>query len=350
MLHSIQAYRGIAVLLVALFHGSIRVEKEYGLAPFDDWFSLGFSGVHLFFVLSGFIILMAHRQEIGVPGRLSWYLKRRLIRIYPIYWIVFLVLGGWKLISVRPDIQEFALNAFLFSSNQRLIIPVSWTLKYEIIFYAIFASLVIHRGAGTVLIAAWLGGILWSWGTADSVVLHPFNLLFIFGMAAAAASLWVKSYAGRAAGALAAAGFASGVVLFVGTAIYYSTLSVAGTQWPDHPVTILGFGLASALLVLASMSRKVEAFFEKRQLLGLIGNASYSIYLVHLWAEKNAYKLLEAVVPSLGEGVGQDRGVADALLIFLVAAAVAFGIAVHLKVERPMLAFLRRRLRVNRDN
>ena len=56
MLYSVQAYRGIAVLLVALFHGTIRVEKEYGLAPLNDVFSMGFSGVHLFFVLSGFIL------------------------------------------------------------------------------------------------------------------------------------------------------------------------------------------------------------------------------------------------------------------------------------------------------
>ena len=71
MLYSLQAYRGLAVLLVVLYHGNNIVARRYGLAPLNDVFSFGFSGVHLFFVLSGFIILTAHIRDIDTPARLG---------------------------------------------------------------------------------------------------------------------------------------------------------------------------------------------------------------------------------------------------------------------------------------
>lgn len=348
MLYSIQAYRGIAVLLVALFHGTIRVEQEYGLAPLNDVFSLGFSGVHLFFVLSGFIILTAHIRDVGVPSRLSWYLKRRFIRIYPIYWVVLLVLGGWQLLFVKGDLEEFALNAFFFMSNGRLVIPVSWTLLYEVIFYVMFAVLVVNRRIGIVVMAAWLAAILWSWGSASLHILHPFNLLFLIGLASGALFFRLRAAAPSAIGIISAGSFAVGVVLFVGTAVAYSGLGVAATAWPDHPLTILGFGLATALLVLGAASPRIEAFFRERELLLLMGNASYSIYLVHLWAEKTAYKLVKALNPELAAGTGQNPFVSDLLLLFIVVVAVLCGILVHLKIERPLLAYLREKMRATR--
>ena len=67
MLYSIQAYRGLAVLIVVFFHGASKVGRKYGIVPFNDFFDTGFSGVHLFFVLSGFIIVTAHVKDIDVP-------------------------------------------------------------------------------------------------------------------------------------------------------------------------------------------------------------------------------------------------------------------------------------------
>jgi len=344
MLHSIQAYRGIAVLLVVLYHGALRVEKANGMAPFLDVFSVGFSGVHLFFVLSGFIILTAHIRDVGVPSRLFWYLKRRLIRIYPIYWIIFFVLGGWKLISVKPDVEEFALNAFLFSAKTGLVIPVSWTLLYEIIFYAVFAVLVLSKRIGIAAIAIWFALIIASWGSASHHLLHPFNLLFIFGLVASALYFRLREVSATAREGIAATSFGLGALLFVGTAAFYATLDVGEAEWPAHPVTILGFGSATALLVLGSASSRIESFFEKRHLLGLLGNASYSIYLVHLWGEKTAFKLIKAIYPPLADGTGDAQIVADMLLIYIAIMAVLAGIAVHLKVERPLLAFLREKM------
>jgi exopolysaccharide production protein ExoZ len=343
LLHTIQACRGLAVLLVVLFHGSTMVAHRYGIPPFFDVFSLGFSGVYLFFVLSGFIILTAHIKDIGNPGRLGWYVARRLIRIYPIYWIVFLVWGGWKLVSVKPDIPEFARNAFLFMSNGKLVIPVSWTLLYEIIFYALFAVLVLNKRIGIAVMGIWFLAILFQWGKAGPHILHPFNLLFVFGLAAAALSFRLGKLRAGARQIIAAVSLSLGITLFLGTAAHYSTLPVEKSAWPEHPVTIIGFGLASALLVLASASESIDRFFRERHFIGLIGNASYSIYLVHIQFEKIALNAVKSV-NWVWKDEARNPMVSDLLLVYVAGAAVLCGIIIHLKIERPLLAFLRGRL------
>ena len=62
-------------------------------------FQFGHAGVDLFFVISGFIILFVHYDDIGRPERVGRYLGRRLSRIMPAYWValtftIVLSLGG----------------------------------------------------------------------------------------------------------------------------------------------------------------------------------------------------------------------------------------------------------------
>ena len=347
MLYSIQAYRGIAVLLVVLFHGTYKVEHNYGIEPFFGVFNYGFSGVHLFFVLSGFIILTAHMKDIGIPKRLFWYFKRRLIRIYPIYWLIFFFLGGWKFISVNIDLETFFLNAFLFTAGTKLVIAVSWTMLYEIIFYIIFAVLIINKKLGTIAIAVWFISILLNWNNPGFVFLHHFNLLFIFGMLAATLRLKIMHFDSGIYSLISKISFSLGILVFLGTSIYYSNLNVSLTSWPAHPVTIVGFGLASVLLVLGSASPEVEAAFKRHNILRLIGDASYSIYLVHLWSLKALFNLVRSLTEratgiALDDGMGQSLLVSDILLSFIVIFSVLVGIIVHLKVEQPLLLFLRK--------
>jgi exopolysaccharide production protein ExoZ len=88
---SLQAGRAIAALMVVLFHCSaILGEAKYWHHSFDKYLVCGHRGVELFFVLSGIVILHAHRADMDNPGALAIYLRKRFVRIYPIYWIVLL--------------------------------------------------------------------------------------------------------------------------------------------------------------------------------------------------------------------------------------------------------------------
>src|SRR5579864_9480491 len=91
-LQSVRAFRGAAALLVLFFHAS-SVSTFFLHSDFWSWlFFFGYSGVDFFFVLSGFIIFLTHRADIGRSERLNAYLTKRFIRIYPVYWTVALVL------------------------------------------------------------------------------------------------------------------------------------------------------------------------------------------------------------------------------------------------------------------
>ncbi len=348
MLHSIQAYRGIAVLLVVLFHGTYKIEHYYGVAPFFGVFDYGFSGVHLFFVLSGFVILAAHIKDIGFPKKLFGYFKRRLIRIYPIYWLIFLVLGGWKLISINVDVETFLIYSFLFVSEENFVIPVAWTLLHEIIFYTVFSALIINKKLGVITITAWFVLILLNWNDPSIVLFHRFNLLFIFGLLAAILCRKFKRIDDKKYASILKIFFPLGVLGFLVTSVYYSGLNVNVLSWQSHPVSIIGFGFASFLLILSSASSEIEAAFKHQRILRLIGDASYSIYLVHLWSLSEFFKLIRSLTERttgiiLNDGMGQSLFVSSVLLSIIVILSVLVGLIVHLKVEQPLLQLLRKK-------
>lgn len=73
VIRSLQAGRAVAALMVVLFHidSTFRSGEYWDRAIFGDWLvPAGGAGVCFFFALSGFIILHAHRSDIGRSGRL----------------------------------------------------------------------------------------------------------------------------------------------------------------------------------------------------------------------------------------------------------------------------------------
>src|SRR5690242_21024508 len=96
-LTGLQAMRGVAALLVVLHHaaGTLALPKYADVAIAGGLLTpLGRAGVDLFFVLSGFVIYYVHRADIGRAQSFRRYMLRRLVRIYPTYWVVlFLMLA-----------------------------------------------------------------------------------------------------------------------------------------------------------------------------------------------------------------------------------------------------------------
>jgi len=94
MLKSLQMARGIAALAVTLFHTSgMFADPRYGFErPFWWLTERGDLGVDFFFVLSGFIIMLAHRADVGRPREVGNYAFKRAVRIYPMYWLFTLLI------------------------------------------------------------------------------------------------------------------------------------------------------------------------------------------------------------------------------------------------------------------
>jgi peptidoglycan/LPS O-acetylase OafA/YrhL len=338
-LHTVQIYRAVAVLLVVLFHGSAFILSRYMVAPLGNIFQTGFSGVFLFFVISGFIILTAHYCDVGRPCRLWYYLSRRLIRIYPFFWVVLMVWGGWRVFTDGITVADLASNALVFKGAP-LIIPVSWTLRYEIIFYGLFGAAIISKRLGVMVFAGW-SGLQWVSGpTALKWLIDPMNVLFLMGLVVAVLYIRLKSLGVNLRDGLGWVLLALGAMGFISTMAIYSRMDVDINAWPEHPVAILGFGGSSALLLLASVSGAINRMMGQWRLMALIGNASYSIYLTHAPFGKLAWNLLRPIKP-LWQGA-PEAWVANLLLAWVAIISVWAGILVHLKIEQPMLAYLRR--------
>lgn len=113
----LQVYRGIAAILVVLYHFTKLFYRQHnGLLLFNNFFDFGgYIGVDFFFVLSGFIITYNHFHDIGNQTKLPPYFIKRLMRVYPIYWLFFCVYLILLIFTQRMFFAEHNLLYFLKS-------------------------------------------------------------------------------------------------------------------------------------------------------------------------------------------------------------------------------------------
>lgn len=337
-----QICRGVACLLVATHHGASLVGHRYGVMPLLGLTEFGYSGVHLFFVISGLIIYYVHRTELGDVRSAPRYFGKRLVRIYPFYWIVLLALGGGKLFGDDTSLERILDNAFFFSPwGKTLIIAVAWTLAYELVFYVMFAAGFVHRALGVAVFAAWFALVALNHWLAFSTWFGfgTLNLLFLLGLLASVALAALRDREVRERrDRIGIASVAIGALVFGVSAWYCLSLPDRNHIWEDTRLT-LGFGVGSALLLLGSVSDAVEAFLARRRWLLLIGDASYSIYLTHIFFQKRTANMLRSL-----DWIPDAKNQATALLLFalLMGISVGGGILVHKLIEKPVLKRSRR--------
>lgn len=141
LLLNLQLLRFVAATMVVLLHGANYYEDLGGTNPIvTSPQYIGFAGVDIFFVLSGFIIWTTNLRTETVP-QIFRYLYRRLARIYLGYWPFFFLcwaMRAWyfpqNLEGVRP-LWSFWL---LPQDQAGQMLHVAWTLSYELLFYTLF--------------------------------------------------------------------------------------------------------------------------------------------------------------------------------------------------------------------
>lgn len=291
---SLQVLRGLAALLVVFTHLSENLHYRMGQHPFPAAVASGRIGVDIFFVLSGFIMYWTSRDDFGVPGIWRPFLLRRALRIYPVYWVVtgLTLLAGLvePRICALPEIDAGRLVCSLLLLPQETdpVVGQAWTLVHEVRFYVTFAILLRFPWR-------WAARLLWLWaGLSLGVLLlshfargwlegslparginylcHPSSLQFILGIVAARFVCQARSSPSSEAATL-------------GLGLLLLPLSmVAAASWPlvtKYQFLIL-FTVPAFLVVLgaALTERRWRPQFPRLSV--LLGEASYSTYLVHL--------------------------------------------------------------------
>jgi exopolysaccharide production protein ExoZ len=324
----IQYLRGVAALLVVWHHTTALngLTLQYYASRF------GTAGVDVFFAISGFVMVLTCSGRKIAPLD---FLRHRLIRIAPIYWAL---TGAMVLLAVLPPYvfgglsptPRSTLLSLLFVphySDTRpaqiwpLLVP-GWTLNFEMFFYLLFAgSLLAQRRATQVLVGSCITLV------AVGLVVGPFDgalarsytspLLLEFAGGAVVARLWQRGWLKPTVPlALLAAAAGAGLLLF-------------GPS--DHGSWSRQIG---AWLVLGACL--CPAWHKRWPALETLGNASYSIYLTHVFT-------LAAVTVSVGH-LGLPAKLAGATLAMALAmlACTAVGVAVYRWVELPLTALMRR--------
>jgi exopolysaccharide production protein ExoZ len=340
-LTSIQAMRGIAALAVAFYHTHVILSmKEYGgYDVFESISNMGWVGVNFFFVLSGFIILFAHSGDIGNKASIGRYFWRRFARVYPIYWLFLTLFVGLAMrgigthgVELSPRALFSAYSLFQVMDAPPLPLKVAWTLMLEMKFYLVFAALILFPRAGVAMMALWALAILLrntvepfpdfaelgpDWG-----LLSIWNIYFLFGMGAC----WLATRISNVFGPVA---LALGVGLLAYTLIGAPGQDIAMRM----PPLLTQFAICFAAIIVGAVlcERRFGWILPKWSL--LLGNASYSIYLVHSMAI--------SAIAMINAKLGGGHIPAAALFAGAFSVSVAAGLFVHLLVEKPILRLLR---------
>ena len=318
---SIQHLRAVAALSVALFHACQWSQIN---------FATGQAGVDVFFVISGFVMWTATTFE---PVRPLAFLKRRIIRVVPLYWLITLALAAGVLLfparfpdlTVTPDHLALSLGLVQHMNPAGYPFPLltpGWTLNYEAVFYLAFAGLLwlpqaqrLFALSFTLLLLALAG---FAWPPAYQMLLNPLFLEFLAGV-------WLA----RMAQLQLLPERPIGWLLLGGGVGLFALIQMINMDWDLWRPMV--WGVPAAMLVAGAVSIEADGGWPAIPGLKTLGDASYSTYLIHTLT-------IGALAMTIGAW--------NALLFIPLAMAVAVvsGLACWWLAEKPMLDLLRRRL------
>ncbi|WP_336976699.1 acyltransferase [Brevundimonas nasdae] len=339
--YGVQALRFAAATAVVVTHAvdlaGTRLGLETALAG-GTLENFGAVGVDVFFVISGFIIATTTRGQAGVDAA-GAFLWRRFRRVAPIYWLLSapILIGMARGGTLGADV---AAATFLFwpFSGLEMTFPAlgpGWTLCFEMLFYAGFGlAMAGGRRVGWGLVGAYAAMLAAGLVVAAPVLRFwgaPIILEFLLGVGIA----WMWRSAPRRLGlwavGLAVLGFGLGLVFGYGG---IDDVRALNDPWNGLRRAAV-WGLPSALLVfgVVRMERTDREPGRLSRAAAFMGDASYSIYLVHVLVIRALGRLFESGMVALP---------GDAVVGLTVIASLAAGAVVHVWIERPMLKILPR--------
>lgn len=252
----VEAWRGMASLLVLWAHWGPPLHWPMGPMAF------AFTGVDLFFVLSGFVF--APMVMAGQPPALRAYAVRRVSRIYPAYLaaLALYVWLAWRAGKPLLYLPEHLLMAHMQSREMTFYYnPVFWSLPSEVAFYAL-----------APLLAWWLGRncqVRWGWLLLMALAAR----LAMIGPSDGAAQNWAYLGLHHLPGLL--------IEFFLGILVWQRSRQ----PWPTRYAWLLLLGAAVGWLALAALFKELErqaggSYWKNGQL----SLAAAACFALALWA------------------------------------------------------------------
>lgn len=284
--------RGVAISAVVVFH--LYGSQFASLVPYGDRYSrlsfvsYGWTGVELFFLISGFVILMTLERSRSLRD----FARKRWLRLFPAMLVSSLVILTYdRIVGVGPESTRTALDlipglTFLSPALIHTVTRVQlssmdgpyWSLYVEVVFYAVFGTAYFARG----------------WKAAVAAVFCSFAITCVLDHAGLAPA----SHLGRIAAAMDWLGLGYFCWFGAGALYYKATTSSTGALfWPataaavvaactqkiysgaEGPTIVACLAMA-ALFAGAQRSASLQRMLSTRALV-FLGFISYPLYLLH---------------------------------------------------------------------
>jgi exopolysaccharide production protein ExoZ len=292
-LEGIQILRAVAAIGVVFTHSTLQYFIFFHVPKSNLITKIARGtgcGVDLFFVISGFIITYISRKTGINPFN---FILKRIIRITPIYWFyttltLLVYVFSRELIRNNSVSASYIIDSYLFfpaaRPNDGVIHPVlglGWTLNYEFFFYVIFSFALLfatqvrqYYMAAVFVLLVIVGFLI----PPNYISIHfwtdPIILEFVFGVILA--TIYIKNI--RIAALWCYIIFAISIIFwFIST--YYSGLPILKFRVIFWGIPSLGV-LSSTVLSSKNVSNADSVL---KRLMVKIGDASYSLYLVHMF-------------------------------------------------------------------
>jgi len=290
----IQILRGVAAIAVVLHHFAVITRPfspVHSLLRYRFLADIGACGVDIFFCISGFVMMTAI-TTLQRDGRFVAvdFLARRIIRIVPLYWIITTIFAVLVLVCALwqdpfanglpvPLTPNYLLISYTlvpsYMPGTHTIAPFliqGWTLSYEFYFYLLICGCAIFFKKPLHIALALVAALGAAWAAARALP---------------ASGLALQEFMGTSI----VFEFAFGVGIFLlprgawkapRLCTWLGVLGLLATVFfpAMQAKRVLLWGIPSALIVFGAVTGTRRAHFQRFAL--LLGNASYSIYLIHL--------------------------------------------------------------------
>ena len=275
MNYNIQYLRAVAAIATVAYH-TIGISYNYGY-DYPNFFNVkqwGGYGVDLFFVISGYVIVYSQDKS---NKNISLFLKNRFLRIIPTYYFlttfyIFFIVFFPNLFksSSNFELNSTILESYLFYSTwfeNFPLLKVGWSIEYEIYFYLIFSISILLKNFVkeyyfTLIIVIILFLIF---------DLQLFVLEFCLGILI---HIIRKKY--KVNKNISSLLFFLGIIIFV--------IDIKKLNELDR---FFSYGIPSFLIILGSIDLKEHKF----SFFKLLGDASYSIYLIQVFTIPFVFKI-----------------------------------------------------------
>jgi exopolysaccharide production protein ExoZ len=337
---SIQLLRGIAAFIVAVIHTitgfATYLHGEWLRDAIDE--DLGAFAVSLFFVISGYVMVVSSRHLFGRRGGWRVFALRRAVRILPSFWIATALLGvvvawrgypfDWGLAARSLALVPGPLRAGEW--QPQFALWPGWTLFYEALFYTVFAAAlalfdnryrVIGASAFALVLLVAGGVMLREAGHSVPFALRAVSVLFIPGMALALLREGHGLHVPPTVRWLCA----------VGALAAWLGMSGRGEIGRDDVWYVASAGFPAILAAIAALGGPLR--IPAPRVADWLGDTSFAVYLLHvpvahLWTVIHVLRRFNPWSFLVGA------------IVVLYLASWAF----HRLVERPLTGFLNRRL------